>query len=190
MATSILFAARLFLGSTFLIAGLGKRTSSTSFVEEIMEYQLLSNGQAQIAAHVLPFVESMAGILCIVGIGFPVTSSLLVFLLLIFTTAVIISLVRGRHFSCHCFGRSSATIGPATIIRNTLLIVLACWISVLSPLTLNANALVTLWQSDIQQIVHSGTVTPIIGVVVLSLAILLLLSEIDTIFVSENGVSI
>jgi len=77
-------------------------------------------------------------------------------------------------------------IGPTTVVRNILLIALACWLFVQVPFTLSLHALVTLWQNDIQQLVHLETVLPMIGTIVLSLVILFLLSEIDAVLPTKE----
>ncbi len=189
MITSILFAARFILGCIFLASSWGKFISFHSLPTEILDYQLLSNRQAQIVAVLLPFAELLVGVLSIVGFGLAVVSLLAIFLLLIFSGAIVINLVRGRRFSCHCFGSSSAVIGPVTIFRNMLLIGLACWIIANSPFTPSLKALVTLWQNNVQQLVQVETNVPIVGIIILSLGIMFLLSELDTILPKKSDIS-
>jgi uncharacterized membrane protein YphA (DoxX/SURF4 family) len=181
-----LLAARFIIGSIFLMASLGKLSSSTSFKDEVMEYQLLSKNQARMVAYILPFFEMALGALCIIGIELPIVSALLVLLLLIFTVAIVNNLMRGRRFSCHCFGSSGAMIGPVTIARNLILVALAFWILLHTPLTLSFNLLSALWQSDIQQFAHVDIAAPLLATVILSLGILFLLGEIDTIFYEDK----
>jgi uncharacterized membrane protein YphA (DoxX/SURF4 family) len=190
MVTSISFAARFILGCIFLTSSWGKFVSFRSLPGEILDYQLLSKRQAQIVALFLPFAELIVGVLSIVGFGFALVSLLAIVLLLIFTGAIAINLFRGSRFSCHCFGNSSTMIGPMAICRNTLLIALACWIVVHSPLTLSLNALVTLWQSDIQQLDHLETFAPVVGTIILSLGILFLLGEIDVLLPKQSELSV
>lgn len=174
-----LFAARLILGCVFLASSLGKFRSLRTFADEILDYQLLSSQQARIVAYLLPFVELAVGIFTIIGFSLTIVSIVAIFLLLIFTGAIAINLLRGRHFSCHCFGSFSAMIGPATIARNILLAALAFWMFLYAPVA-SLNSLAALWRSDIQLFTRLDSIVPLAGTIVLSLIVLFLLGEIDT----------
>lgn len=179
MWSEVLLVARLILGSTFLISGLGKLFSSTPFVEGIMDYQLLSRRQAELVAPVLPFVEVALAVLCITGVALPVASILL--LLLLFTTGIVINLLRGRRFDCHCFGSTPTLIGPAIVVRNALLIGIATFTTVQSRALLSPAATVMHWRVDLQTLAHLDTIAPLVATVLLSLSALFLISEIDVV---------
>lgn len=181
-----LLSARFILGCLFLISSLGKFRSFHSFAGEISDYRLLAAQQAQIVAHLLPFLELGLAGLMLLGFGLGPTSILMILLLVIFTGAIAINLLRGRRFGCHCFGRSSAMIGPAMLLRNALLAALAFWIFLQAPTILNVSSLVTLWRSDIQQLAQIDTSVPLTATIVLSFGILFLLNEIDTVFSGDK----
>ncbi len=182
MIAPVLFSARFILGCIFLASSLGQFSSFRTLADEILDYRLVSRKQAQVIAHILPFVELAVGLFYIVGFGLAPVSILAIILLFIFTGAIAINLVRGRRFSCHCFGNFSATIGPAAIVRNFALAVLAFWMLLHVSMTFSLSSLAALWQSDIQQFAHIDTVAPLTATIILSLAILFLSGEIDTYF--------
>ncbi len=181
-----LFAVRFILGCIFLASSIGKISSFHTFADEILDYQLISGKPAQVVAYILPFVELVVGLLCIMGFPLAPTSILAIFLLLVFTGAIVINLLRGRRFSCHCFGSSRAMIGPITAVRNLILIVLALWMFFSASKTFDLSSLITLWQSNIQQFAHLETAAPLIAAIVLSLSILFLLGEIDTLLLENR----
>jgi Methylamine utilisation protein MauE len=181
-----LFSVRFILGCIFLASSVWKFSSFRTFADEILDYQLLSERQAQIIAYLLPFVELALGLLCIVGFGLGPVSIFAIFLLLIFTGAIAINLIRGRRFSCHCFGSSSAMIGPVTIVRNLALVALAFWMFLHASMTLSFSSLVALWQSEILQFAHVDTLAPLVAAIFLSLGIFFLLGEIDTFLYEYN----
>lgn len=185
MIASELFSARFILGCIFLASSMGHFFSFRTLADEILDYQLVSRKQAQLIAYFLPFVELAVGLFCIVGFGLAQVSILAIILLFIFTGAIAINLVRGRRFSCHCFGSSSATIGPVAIVRNFALIALAFWMLLHVPMTLSLSSLAALWHSDTKQFAHIDTMVPLAATIILSPGILFLSGEIDT-FLYEN----
>ncbi|HLX40963.1 MAG TPA: MauE/DoxX family redox-associated membrane protein, partial [Ktedonobacteraceae bacterium] len=123
----------------------------------------------------------------IAGIILPLTASIAILLLFVFTIAIALNLARGRQFSCHCFGSSSATsiIGPVTILRNLLLIAIALFLalSTFSPFSTfnpqNLGLAAIPWQSDLQLLTHLDTFIPMIVTVTIVLSIFALLNEVD-----------
>lgn len=184
-----LLAARLIMVCIFFVSSIGKISSFRTFANEILDYQLVSGKLAQLVAYVLPYIELAIGLFLLAGFLLTPTSMFAMFLLLIFTSAITINLIRGRRFSCHCFGSSSrAMIGPATLIRNLILVALAFWIFLSVPRTSSLNSLIVLWQSSIQQFTHLDSLAPLAATIILSLGILFLLGEIDAIFYENEQI--
>jgi len=182
MWSAELLAARLVLGVIFLFSGVGKALSSRALVDVIMDYRLLSRRQARIAAPLLPVGEIVLGGLCIVGVGLPIAASLIALLLLVFTMAIAINLARGRRFACNCFGDSKMAIGPAALLRNSLLLVLAVFVAVRS-LPLHSLAMTGVqWQQDSRMFLTLDTLAPLAAAVLLLLSAILLLGEVDVLF--------
>jgi uncharacterized membrane protein YphA (DoxX/SURF4 family) len=181
MLVPILLSARLVLGVIFLLAGLSKIASPSAFTDDVMEYQLVSGSLAKIVAYSLPPLELILAALCIAGIILPLTASIAILLLLVFTIAIALNLARGRQFSCHCFGSSNATstIGPATILRNLFLIAIALFLAISSFTTQNLGLAAVPWQTDIQLLTHLDTFIPMVVTVTVVLSIFSLLNEVD-----------
>src|SRR5262249_43464272 len=71
----------------------------------------------------LPFAEITVGLLLLLNFSAWVGGLLAFALLLTFTTAIAVSLARGKRPDCHCFGQlHSAPVGPLTVVRNALLL--------------------------------------------------------------------
>jgi len=172
-------AARLILGTVLLVSSGGKLFASTSLVDDILEYKVLSREQARVIARPLPPLELFLAVACIVGIALPLTASLIAGLLLTFTTAIGINLARGRRFDCHCFASSRATIGPPVIARNVALIALAAFVASRSRFQLGPTAVADQWQPVMRELSHPDIVVALAGTVILVLTILFLVSEVD-----------
>lgn len=96
--------SRVLVGGIFLIAGFAKlKASSGVFLNSIMGYDLLSKPVAIIFARWLPWLEVMAGGLLIIGLWGRFAVILSITLLLLFSGAIAISLLRGKDQACGCF---------------------------------------------------------------------------------------
>jgi uncharacterized membrane protein YphA (DoxX/SURF4 family) len=99
----ILFA-RTLVGGVFLLAGLAKlKAPSSRFLNAILGYDLLAKPMATILARGLPWLEIVAGGLLLVGLWTRIVALLGTGLLLVFSSAVAISLLRGKDQACGCF---------------------------------------------------------------------------------------
>jgi uncharacterized membrane protein YphA (DoxX/SURF4 family) len=77
------------------------------------------------AVPVVPWVELVLGALLAALVALPVTAWLSVGLLVVFTVLIAVRVAQGRRPPCACFGRlSSRRLGPATLVRNGVLIAL------------------------------------------------------------------
>ncbi len=99
-----LFIARLIVGGILLIAGIAKiKAGASQFLSAILGYDLLPPYLATLAARVLPWLEIAAGLSLIFGLGVQIAAVVGFGLLLLFSGAVAISLLRGKSQSCGCF---------------------------------------------------------------------------------------
>jgi len=113
--------ASIVLGAAFLVAGASKIASGAAWPE-----QARGLGAPKIVIPVLPWVEIVVGAMLVTQIGLLAAGVAALVLLVAFTGLVGLHLSQGRHPPCACFGSWSAKpIGPATIARNVVLIVLA-----------------------------------------------------------------
>ncbi|MES4787644.1 MAG: hypothetical protein C4294_19625, partial [Nitrospiraceae bacterium] len=99
---------RILAGLILVIAGSAKlRAGPTRFHEVILGYDLVPEKIAWILARWLPWVEVISGGLLVFGFLSQVGAVLATALLLVFSTAIALSLLRGRHHDCGCFGQPS-----------------------------------------------------------------------------------
>lgn len=95
---------RALVGGVFLLAGLAKlKAPSSRFLNALLGYDLLAKPVATILARGLPWLEIVTGSLLIVGLWTRIVALLGTGLLLVFSSAVAISLLRGRDQTCGCF---------------------------------------------------------------------------------------
>ncbi len=181
MILTLLFVARVVLGFIFLLAGSGKLLSSNTLEDAIHQYQILPKYVVRAAARFLPFIECISGTFILLGVILPLVSGVLMLMLVIFTIAIGINLRRGRIFSCHCFGNSASTIGPAMVVRNILLIGIACFVLSQSIGMLGIQATFSQWQFYLRQLIQLDILIPTIASIALVLGCIFLISEIDPI---------
>jgi uncharacterized membrane protein YphA (DoxX/SURF4 family) len=117
----ILFA-RTLIGGVFLLAGLAKlKAPSSQFLNAILGYDLLAKPMATILARGLPWLEIVTGGLLVVGLWTRIVVLFGTGLLLVFSSAVAISLLRGRDQTCGCF-HSLTPVQWRLVYRNVGLI--------------------------------------------------------------------
>lgn len=122
----LLAAGQLSLATVLLIAATGKILRNTHFVMAIRSSGI---GEPLVApaAFLIPGIELvLAAALVMSGSSvLPMTFGATAILLGVFTAWMIWVYRRGLQLTCGCFGTGSADIGPRTIVRNTVLIILA-----------------------------------------------------------------
>jgi uncharacterized membrane protein YphA (DoxX/SURF4 family) len=118
----LLLATRMVLGFIFVYAGAEKIADPEAFAISISNYRLLPIFTINFFAITLPWIELVAGILLILGITVKENSSILFSMLLVFSIAIAISLLRGLSIDCGCYGKGSQ-IGLFKIGENTLMLI-------------------------------------------------------------------
>lgn len=174
MDMSIILAARLVLAVIFLTSGIGKLRASSALVDDILEYRLLSSAQSKLFAAILPYLEIALATCCLVGFEIRATALLSACLLTTFTIGIVINLMRGRTFNCHCFGSSNSVIGIPVVMRNITLISLACFVFAAS------SGGIDQWKREFVVVTDIYQLAPILGSSALMLGILFLFGEVKT----------
>lgn len=105
---------RLYIGGLFIYAGLSKINNIGAFTVAIATYGIVSYSIAEIMAMVLPWVELIGGIFLVAGIGAPFCAAIIALLLALFSTAILINLLRGASLDCGCF--HSPVARPGSLI--------------------------------------------------------------------------
>jgi uncharacterized membrane protein YphA (DoxX/SURF4 family) len=98
-----LFLARLLLGAIFLAAGAAKIFHPGQFADIISNYQILPDYLVNLAAIVLPWIETTIGLLILCGLWLPGSVVLADSLLVIFLLALASAAARGIDIDCGCF---------------------------------------------------------------------------------------
>lgn len=127
MSPELLIWVRWTLAGVMFVASLGKLLDRDSFIQAVINYKILHRGISRIFARIVPWAEILSAILLVSGpltyLGALITGVLL----LSFTTAAAINLIRGRDISCGCMGKLiTDRVGWPLLLRNAILIGLVC----------------------------------------------------------------
>ena len=93
---------RLFLGFTFVYASIGKIADPAQFAEIVENYKILPHSIINLFAIVLPWLEFLCGLFLILGLFVRGSSLVLLGMLIMFTVAIAINVVRGVDITCGC----------------------------------------------------------------------------------------
>lgn len=129
----IVLTVRVLLALVFVVAGLGKAFDRRGTIAAVSDFGAPARLAAPVAT-LLPWAElaSAAALLFDPTARLGLAGSAL--LLLFFMSGIAVNLARGRTPDCHCFGQiHSEPIGPSTVVRNGILIVLAGIALLLAP---------------------------------------------------------
>ncbi len=94
---------RIFLGGVFVYASIDKILNPKEFAEVVFNYSLLPDYLVNFVAVTLPWIECLAGLAIISGVGIRGGIIISNFLLLIFIVALIANITRGININCGCF---------------------------------------------------------------------------------------
>lgn len=113
------------VGAVFILAALPKLQDPATFALAVYRYHLFPAALVNLAALVVPWTELLAGAALVAGRGTLRRAAALVAaaMLLVFTIAIAISLLRGLDIACGCFSLSpaAAAAGWKNLARNGLL---------------------------------------------------------------------
>ena len=122
----MLLSFRLCLGIIFLISSFGKILDPQSFAQNLVAYQIIPSAQwVKYIAVTLPWVEWFCGTFLLLGIFTRSVAILSSALFLSFIVGMILALFRGLEIRCGCFGSEGGMIGPLSISRDIIFLVLS-----------------------------------------------------------------
>lgn len=122
---SALLVVRLSLAFFLLSSGARKLLAYSRFIRGVADYEILPERPARLVGYVLPWLELMLGLALAVGILLPLALTASVVLLIGFSAAVLVNLLRGREINCNCFAIAETTHASwGTIGRNSTLLAL------------------------------------------------------------------
>lgn len=118
---------RLVIGSLFIMASLGKLSDPVSFAQTFINYNLLPQEFAPLAAVFLPWFEFIGGVMIIVGFRRRLMGFSFTLLLIVFTIGISINIARGADMGCGCFDifGTEENMTIFTVIRDIFFIALA-----------------------------------------------------------------
>lgn len=124
----VVLAARVVLGSVFVIAGVEKIANPDAFAKAINNYQLLPYGTLNVMALVLPWLEVLAGAFLVFGVRLRASAAVTGLMLIVFIGAIASAMMRGLSIDCGCFSQGSVAsepVGWKKIVEDVALLILA-----------------------------------------------------------------
>ncbi|MBL7213260.1 MAG: DoxX family membrane protein [Proteobacteria bacterium] len=115
---------RLYIGGLFIYAGMYKINYAAEFAETIASYQIIPYWGVNASAVVLPWIELICGILLVCGVRARSAAAIIGFLMIVFTLAIMINLMRDAPISCGCFSAVDEKISWWTVIRDLIWLIM------------------------------------------------------------------
>lgn len=115
---------RLYIGGLFIYASMYKINYPAEFAETVATYQIVPYWAVNIFAVVLPWVELISGVLLVSGIRARSGAVIIGLLMIMFTCATFINLMRDTAISCGCFHAGGETISWWTLGRDIIWIIM------------------------------------------------------------------
>jgi putative oxidoreductase len=105
----VILISRVIVGIMFLIVGVSKLTDPVeAFANEIGNYQLLPEFLINFMALTIPWIETVTGLLIMLGIRIKANSFIIAALLFVFTLGVASAMARGLNIDCGCYSNIKA----------------------------------------------------------------------------------
>lgn len=111
---------RVYIGGLFIYASMYKISYTVEFAETIASYQLVPYWAVNFSAVFLPWLELVSGILLVVGFRAKTASAIIGGLLVLFTAAVLVNLLRDSPIPCGCFSSVEDPISWWTVLRDLI----------------------------------------------------------------------
>lgn len=126
---AFILVLRVFLGAVFVFSSADKILQPDRFAIAIRAYELFPVGLTNIFAIVVAWAELVAGIMLIFGVLTRKAAAAILLLLVMFTIAILTTMLRGLVVDCGCFtNEGGSQTGIALIVRNLFLIVVSLMI--------------------------------------------------------------
>jgi putative oxidoreductase len=116
---------RLYVGGVFIYASMYKINYPGEFAETIASYQLLPFWAVNVAALVMPWTELISGVLLVLGVRTKSAAAVVGGMLVLFSLAILITLLRGISIGCGCFTSVEEPLGWGTLGRDLLWLAMA-----------------------------------------------------------------
>lgn len=121
VAEGFLLVVRVVVGGMFLVALAGKLRDLPSFRSSLRGFRVVPRHLERPVASAVLAAEAAVVLLVLLRATAPAGLALAVVLLVAFAVGMVRVLARGDRVPCGCFGRSTAPITRAHVVRNALL---------------------------------------------------------------------
>jgi putative oxidoreductase len=112
---------RIVLGLVFVYAGVLKILDPVAFAGSVAAYKILPYGLNYLVAAVLPWVETICGLLLVAGYRVKVAACIILVMNLVFMVALASTILRGLDIDCGCFKQGGdKTPAWLAILRDVL----------------------------------------------------------------------
>lgn len=118
-------AFRLYLGFIFIYASMYKISYTAEFAENIASYQILPYWGVNLFAIIMAWAELICGTLLVVGVRSKAAVLMIAGMLVMFATAISLSLVRGIPIGCGCFHSLEEPMTWTTLLRDLVWLAIA-----------------------------------------------------------------
>jgi putative oxidoreductase len=118
-------ALRLYLGGVFVYASMYKINYAGEFAETIASYELAPFWAVNFLALLMPWTELICGLLLIIGVRAKSAAAMIASLLVLFSAAVLIALLRDLPIGCGCFHALDEQMGWSTLARDLIWLLMA-----------------------------------------------------------------
>jgi uncharacterized membrane protein YphA (DoxX/SURF4 family) len=116
---------RLFLGTLFIYSAMTKIPYPAEFAEGVAAYRLFPYWSINFLALFIPWLELICGLFIIIGLTTRAAVSVIGVLLIAFSIAISINVIRRATISCGCFDTVGSPIGWGEVWRDIGLLFLA-----------------------------------------------------------------
>ena len=131
---------RFLLAFVFLSAALPKLVARADFQEAVANYALLPERFVAPVARLLPPLELVVAVALFAGLALRAVGLLVAALLLLFSTAVVVNLARGREIDCGCsHSVAPRRIGWRIVAADVALAAIAVLVALRSPAAAGAQ---------------------------------------------------
>ena len=111
---------RVYVGAVFVYASMYKINYPGEFAETIASYQLVPYWMVNLMALVMPSTELVSGILMVLGVRTRAAAAAIGAMLVLFSLAILITLLRGIPIGCGCFTSMEDPLEWGTLARDLL----------------------------------------------------------------------
>lgn len=131
-------------------SAVGKLRDMQGFIDGVNEYHIIPLRLTKLFASLLPYGELLLATGLVLGIALSVIGSVVAFLFVCFTIAIVITLLRGHIIDCNCHGSNEKRkISWGAVARNTTLFILATVVAILGQNSMSISEITKSWSQDV-----------------------------------------